>query len=144
MAGLVAIVICLAGCGGGVSKGATVDVYVGFSLCSEAKRELSRHGGEAGDLKVRAVCLGDAEADGRLDLAAIGADARRATEDSASVAYVEAPGPGNRFSRPIVEAAGVAFLAANSGDAAMTRVLGAVGDADASSLRDSVRGSLDG
>jgi hypothetical protein len=112
---LAAIVICVPGCGGGVSSGATVNVYVGAPLCAAAKRELARQRGEAGDLEVSVVCLGDAEAGGRLDLAAIGADARRASEDSASVAYVEAPGPGNRFSRPIVEEAGIAYLTAGSG-----------------------------
>ena len=130
------------GCGGGVSKGATVNVYVGASLCPEAKRELARHGGEAGDLKASVVCLGETEAGRRLDLAAIGADARRATEDSASVAYLEAPGSGNRFARSIVEEAGIAYLTANSGAAAMSRLLNAIGDADSSSLRDAVHDVL--
>jgi hypothetical protein len=130
------------GCGGGVSKGATVNVYVGSSICAGAKRELARHGGEAGDLKVSVICLGDTETGGRLDLAALGADARRATEDSASVAYIEAPGPGNHFTRPIVEEAGIAYLTADSSAAAMSRLLDAIKDADASSLRDSVRGAL--
>jgi hypothetical protein len=138
------VVICLAGCGGGVSKGATVNVYVGSSLCAEAKRELARHGGEAGDLKVSVVCLDDADAGGQLDLAALGADARLATEDSASVAYLEAPGRASRFSRPIVEEAGIAYVTGDSGAAAMSRLLDAVGAADASSLRDSVRSELDG
>jgi hypothetical protein len=133
----------MVGCGGGVSKGASVKVYVGSSLCAEAKQALARHGGEAGDLKVAVVCFGDAKAGGRLDLAALGADARRTTEDSASVAYLEAPGPGNRFTRPIVEGAGIAYLTADSGTTAMSRLLDAIGDADSSSLRASVRSALD-
>ncbi len=145
LAVLSALLLVGVGCGeGGVSEGATVHVYVSSSLCAEAKRELARHGGEAGKLKVSVVCLGDAEAGGRLDLAALGAAARRVTEDSASVAYVEAPGPGNRFTRPIVDQAEIAFVAEDSGAAATERVLRAIEDADTSSLRDSVRGSLDG
>jgi hypothetical protein len=136
------LLVALVGCGGGVSKGATVNVYAGSSLCAEAKRELARHGGEAGGLKVNVVCLGDAEAGGQLDLAALGADARRASEDSASIAYIEAPGSGNRFARPIVEEAGIAYVTADSGAAAMSRLLGAIEDADASSLRDSVHNAL--
>ena len=50
-------------------------------------------GGRAGELRVRLVCLADAEAGGRLDLATVGANARRATEDSSAVGYIEAPGP---------------------------------------------------
>jgi hypothetical protein len=143
VAALAATVICFSGCGeGGVSDGATVNVYVSSSLCAEAKRELARHGGEAGALEVSAICLDDAEAGGRLDLAALGADARRVSEDSASVAYLEARGPGNRFSRPIVEAANIAYVTADSGAAAMSRLLDAIEDADTSSLRDSVRDAL--
>jgi hypothetical protein len=144
VAALAAIFICASGCGGGVSKGATVNVYLSSSLCAEAKQELVRHGGRAGDLKVRAVCFEDAEAGGRLDLTALGADARQVSEDSASVAYVEAPGPGNRFSRPILDQAEIAFVTAGAGGAAMELVLEAIDDSESSSLRDSVRDSLAG
>ena len=82
-----------AGCGEseGVAEGATVSAYVAGSLCAEAKRELARGGGRAGDVHVRVVCLPNAESKGRLDLATIGANARRATEDSTAVGYIGEP-----------------------------------------------------
>lgn len=69
---------------------------------------------------MRYVCLDPVERGGRLDLARVGANARRATEDSASVGYVEQPGSAARFSRPIVESAGIAYLL---GEAALPRLL---------------------
>ena len=80
---------------------------------------------------------------GRLDLATIGANARRATEDSAAIAYVEPPGPANRFSRTILEEAGIAWTTSISGASAVARVLRAVSEADTDSLRDSVREALE-
>jgi hypothetical protein len=78
----------------------------------------------------------------RLDLAAIGASARRATEDSATAGYIERPITPS-FSRPIVEAAGIAVIRGSSGAMAMRELLGAIGEADDSNpLRESVRNSL--
>jgi hypothetical protein len=132
------------GCGGeGVSKGATVNAHVSAPLCAAAKRELTKQGSSAGDVKLRAICLAPAMHGGRLDLATIGANARRATEDSSAIAFVEAPGPANRFSRTILEEAGIAWTTASSGASAMARVLRAVSEADTSSLRDSVREALE-
>jgi hypothetical protein len=132
-----------AGCGegGGVSSGATVSAYVVAPLCEGAKMELARAGGRAGDLRVRAVCLANARSGDGLSLARIGANARRATEDSTAVAYLEPPDPAaNRFSRPILESAGIASIASNSGAAAMTRLLRAIREAGGSgSLREAVR-----
>lgn len=124
-----------AGCGGsGVGGGATVSVYVSAPLCAGAERELAREGARAGDVRVRLVCLKEAEGGGRLDLAAIGANARRAVEDSTTVAYVGEPDPAaTRFSRPILDAAGIAQLSRLSGAVAMHRVLRALRQADASS-----------
>ncbi len=130
-----------AGCGGGASAGATVSVYVGSSLCPAAKRTLASGGSEAGDLHVRVVCLAPVVAGGRIDLASAGANARRATEDSAAVAFLEAPGPATRFSRTIVEAAEIAWVEGSSGAGEMKRVLAAIGEAGGS-VRDSVRESL--
>lgn len=136
----------LSGCGGGegVSTGAVASVYVGAPLCREAQRRLAASHGRAGDVRVQAVCLDEAWRGKRLDLAAIGANARRATEDSAAVAYLEPPGRANRFSRPIVEEAGIAWMQAGSGDVAMGRVLRAISEAGSSSLRDGVREALQG
>lgn len=129
--GLCALLIA-AGCGeGGAASGATVSVYMAAPLCARAS------GGRAGDLKVRLVCLAPVEKEGRVDLAAAGANARRATEDSTAVAYVEAPGPAAEFSRSIVEAADIAWIETSSGSGAMKRILSAL-EADTSSPRRAV------
>jgi hypothetical protein len=134
-----------AGCGegGGVAAGATVTAYVEVPLCVEAGRELARDGGRAGELRLRMVCLKSPGDGKRLDLATVGANARRATEDSAAVAYLEPPVTPS-FSRPIVEAANIAVIRTSSGKAAMARLLTAVREADdSSSLREQVRQTLD-
>lgn len=136
---LIAATAMGAGCGeGGVEGGATVSVYVAAPLCKGALTELRHEGGEAGDLKVRAVCLAATEHRGGADLAVAGADARRATEDSASVAFIEAPGRTARFARPIVESANIAFLAGASGGGSMRSVLRALEDRGSSSPRSAV------
>lgn len=139
------IVLAAVGCGEdeGVAAGATVDAYFGAELCAEAQRELARHDGRAGDLRVRLVCLDEPIHGKRLDLATVGANARRATEDSAAIAYVEAKGPASRFSQTIVEEAGIAWTLASSGADAVRRVLAAVEKAGSSSLRDEVRKTLE-
>jgi hypothetical protein len=144
LAGSICALVAVAGCGGesGVSAGASVTAYVEAPLCAGATRALARRGGKAGDVRVRAVCLAPADAGGRTDLATIGANARRATEDSASVAYLEAPARPS-FSRPIVESASIAVIRASSGAAAMDRLLRAIGESGSSgSLRESVREAL--
>jgi len=94
-------------------------------------------------VEVRLFCLARTGAPGELDLAAVGANARRATEDATTIAYLEDPGPGNRFARPIVEEAGIAWIASSSGATGMRQILDAVAAADSSSLRDSVREALE-
>jgi hypothetical protein len=139
-AALLALALLVAGCGGsGASAGATVSVYVGAPLCEEAQAAVERAGGRAGDdLKVRAVCLPPVGSRGGISLAAAGANARRASEDSTAVAFLEAPGPAAGFSQPIVEAADIAWLETGSGSAAMRRVLVALGEAGSSSPRAAV------
>jgi hypothetical protein len=115
-----------AGCGesGGVASGATVNVYVTAPLCAEADKELARQGGQAGDVRVQVTCLSRAESDGELDLAAIGANARRATEDSAAIAYIgERTKAATRFSAPILEEAGIRQYSGTSGVRAMRKLL---------------------
>lgn len=144
LVGLAALLLGVAGCGeDGATAGATVRLYVGADLCAEAKQELADGGGEAGDLEVEAVCLKPVETDGHLDLATIGANARRATEDSAAVAYVEPKGPANRFAQTIVEEAGIAFVTASSGKQAARRASSAVEEAGSGPIRDQVRNSLE-
>lgn len=140
----VCALLAAAGCGGGsgVAAGARVAAYVEAPLCAGAKRELARRHGSAGEVRVRAVCLDPVAKGGRTDLATVGANARRATEDSSSVAYLEAPVTPS-FSRPIVESAGIAVIRERSGEAAMDRLLKAIGDSGTTgSLRESVRAAL--
>ena len=132
------------GCGEseGVAAGANVTAYVEAPLCAGAKRELAREGGRAGEVRVRAGCLPTVDEGERVDLAQVGANARRASEDSAAVAYIEPPVTPS-FSRPIVEAANIAVIRNSSGKAAMARLLAAIRDVeDSSSLRDHVRQTL--
>lgn len=110
-----------------MQEGAVVSVYAAAPLCAGAKRELARDRGRSGKVLVRVVCLGDASSGGGLDLAVIGAGARRATEDSSTVGYIgETTAAATRFSSPIVESAGIAQLSEMSGQAAMKRLLGAI------------------
>lgn len=133
LAAVAVVAFAAAGCGeGGAASGATVSVYVAAPLCGEAGK-----GGHAGDLEVRVVCLSPVEKEGQADLAAAGVDARRATEDSASVAYLEAPGLAARFGRTVVESADIAWIETSSASTAMHRVLAAL-EGDSSSPRKAV------
>jgi hypothetical protein len=130
----------VAGCGGseGVADGATVTAYVVAPLCAEAERELVRDGGRADDVRVRVSCLPSAESSRELDLAQIGANARRATEDSSAIAYIGEPTrAASRFSEPILEAADIFQLAGISGEQAMRKLLNGLEDG-----RVSPRGNL--
>jgi hypothetical protein len=136
---LLAVAALGVGCGeGGVGGGATVSVYVAAPLCKEAKSALQKAGGKADDLEVQALCLASVESGGGVDLAVAGANARRATEDSSSVAYLEGPGPAAKFSQSIVEAAGIAWLETSSGATAMRRVLEALEERGSASPREAV------
>jgi hypothetical protein len=134
----------LAACGGGDSQGATVSVYAGAPLCKAAKAELATHGASAGHFKIAARCLAPSEkAGGGVDLATDGSNARRATSDTSAVATLESPGPGNKFSRSILESAGIPLLTSSSGSKAMKSVIEAVESAGSSSVRGKVRETLE-
>lgn len=141
------VLLLVVGCGEstGVSEGAVARVYVAAPLCAEAERELARNGGEAGSVRVLAVCLPRAESSQKLDLARIGANARRATEDATTIAYMGEPTrSATRFSEPIIDAAGIAQLTETSGTTAMKKLLRAVDEAgDGGSLRASVKDELE-
>jgi hypothetical protein len=143
---LVGLLLVVAGCGEseGVADGATVTAYVAAPLCAGAKRELAREGGQAGDVRVRVICLPGVESKGKLDLATIGANARRATEDATTVGYIGEPTrAASRFSEPILETAGIAQLSQSSGAVAMKQLLRAVDEAgNSGSLRESVNDAL--
>jgi len=130
---LLVVLGAIAGCGeGGAASGAAVSVYAAAPLCREAGKRV-----RAGGLTVRVVCLPPFEKSGEVDLATAGADARRATEDATSVAYLEAPGPAAKFSRPVVESAGIAWIETSSASTAMDRIISAL-DGDSSSPRKAV------
>jgi hypothetical protein len=142
------LALAVAGCGGGegVEEGATVSVYAAAPLCAGAKNELARERDRAGSVGVRLRCLPKTDRDGRLDLAAIGANARRATEDSTTVGYIGETSPAaTRFSSSILESAGIAQVSGMSGRAALAELLGAIDAAgDAGNLREAVYEDLTG
>lgn len=125
------------GCDQGAESGATVSVYVVPPLCQEARQVVDVADRQAGDLKVRVLCLRRVELGGRADLATAGANARRATEDSSSVAYLESPGPAAPFSQSIVANAGVAWVKTSSAAPVTRRILKAL-EGDGSSPRKAV------
>jgi hypothetical protein len=139
------LLVTVAGCGGGegVSKGATVTAYVEAPLCAGAKQELVKQGNRAGDLRVQAICLPAPRSQDKLKLSTLGANAREATEDSTTVAYLEAPDPrASQFTHPILETAEIPWIAASSGKAAMARLLKLIEASGSGSLRASIRKAL--
>jgi hypothetical protein len=151
------VVACLlgamlaAGCGeGGAAKGARVTVYVsgplrgaeapaGKRLCAGARAEAARAGSEVEDLRLEVVCLDVAGGAGGWTLARVGSNARTATEDSTTVAYVGEPDPrARKQSRPIVDAAEIAEIGGVSGGEAVAAVIAAIREGDASNPRDAV------
>ena len=152
--GLLAAASLLAGCGeGGAEEGAQLSVYVsgplsgpeaerGHRRCDEAW-ETARIEHESGDHWLRVICLDAAGPGGKWTLARVGANARRATEDSATVAYIGEPDPAaRRQSRPIVEAAGVAEFGAAGGRQAIEEVFDALREDDSSDPRAAVFDAL--
>lgn len=144
------VAVTLPGCGEeGAAGGATVTVYVsapmggpemkaGRQLCDGARDEAARQG-EVEGLRLKVICLDATEGGGRWTLAQVGANARRATEDSTAIAYVGEPDPeARRQSRPIVDAAGIAQLAGMTGREAVARVWAAIADGDESEPRRAV------
>lgn len=137
-------------CGGpeGAAPGATATVYVsaplrgpdatGRGLCREARG--ARRGERAGAARVRVVCLDAGGADGRWTLARVGANARRAAEDSTAVAYVGEPDRRARAqSRPILGAAEIAAFGAGPAAAAVREVEAALAAAGGDNPREAVR-----
>jgi len=135
----------LAGCGeAGVGADAKLSVYVSAPLCAEAREALAGARSRAGDYRLRAVCVDDARGSGATRLAAIGAAARRATEDSATIAYIGAADPvAVRFSEPILEEADVPRISSPSGRSGAERLLRALRRAgDSGSLRETLAEEL--
>lgn len=146
----------IAGCGeGGAEEGARLNVYAsaplsgaeaaaGRQICAEARQE-ARRVGEPGGFELRVVCLDAAGPEGRWTLAQVGANARRATEDSTAVAYLaETEREARRQSLPIVEAAGIAELSGLSGKEAVAEVAAAIEESDSDDPRQAVFDAVEG
>lgn len=153
---VLAVAGLVAGCGeDGAEEGARLNVYVsaplrgdeaaaGRSLCAEAQ-EAARGAGSPGGFELRVVCLDAAGPQGRWTLARVGANARRATEDSTTVAYLGEPSQAaRRQSQPIVEAAGIAALGGLSGRAAVAKVAAAIEDDDSDDPRRAAFDAVEG
>lgn len=107
-----------------MSKDATVTAYVEAPLCAGAKQELLKQDNRAGELHVQAICLPTPRSHDKLKLSTLGANARQATEDSTTVAYLEASDPrASRFTHPILETAEIPWISESSGKAAMAHLL---------------------
>lgn len=144
------------GCGeGGAEEGARLKVYVsaplsgaeaeiGRKVCDEARQAAGR-AGEPGGFELRVVCLDAAGSEGRWTLAQVGANARRATEDSTAVAYLAEPErAARRQSLPIVEAAGIAELSGLSGKEAVAKVATALEESASDDPRQTVFDAVEG
>jgi hypothetical protein len=146
------LLLALGGCGDGGSANAGTEegtIYVAASLCQEAKTGLAQQRELVGQRRLRVRCLPaarDPENVEGIDLAALGAGARRVTEDSTAIAYSESAGPANKYVPPIVESAGIAITYTSSGELAISRILHAIqraGDFDGS-LREAVADQMQG
>ncbi len=148
---LLLLVAGVAGCGEeeGVAEGAAVTVYVEPPVCATTQYEkVVAEGG----FEVRFVCLPSARREGlsqgvgggrQVDLAVAGANARRATEDSTTVAYLQPRDPAvTRFTKPILESAGVGWIAADTAHDGVARLLTLLDEADPNSVRADVREAL--
>jgi uncharacterized protein YoaH (UPF0181 family) len=153
---LVALAVIGSGCGEeGASEGAELTVYAsaplrgpeagqGKRLCTEA-RESARIEGSVGSHRLRVVCLDASGDDGRWTLAKVGSNARRAIEDSTTVAYIGEPSLGaRRQSRPIVEAADIAELGGISGRKAIKQIATALREDDSNDPRAAVYDAVEG
>lgn len=139
--------LAIAGCGSGegVEDGATATIYVAAGACHQAQRALETQEAAVDSVRLRVRCLPSVEKRGRFDLAQIGANARQATEDSTTIAYIGELEPrAVQFSETILEEAGVAQLPETSGAAAMAKLFQALDQAsgDSGSLRQSVNDEL--
>jgi hypothetical protein len=146
----------VAGCGeSGAAEGARLHVYVsapmrgaggeaGKSVCAEARQEAQRAGSPV-RFELQVVCLDAAGPEGRWTLAQVGANARKATEDSTTVAYLGEPSrAARRQSQPILEAAEIAELGGLSGREAMAKVAAALEESDSSDPRRAVFDAVEG
>jgi branched-chain amino acid transport system substrate-binding protein len=151
----VALAVIAGGCGEeGAAEGAELTVYVsaplqgaeaqqGKRLCDEAREQVAQ--AREGDYELRVVCLNASGQDGSWTLAKVGSNARRATEDSTTVAYLGEPDrAARRQSQPIVEAAEIAALGGIGGREAISTVTAALRDSDSDDPRRAVFDAVEG
>jgi branched-chain amino acid transport system substrate-binding protein len=151
---LAVLAVGVASCGedGGAAEDATLTVYLsaplrgaegaaGRRLCDEAREQAAQGRGRA--QKLRVVCLDAAGSNGRWTLAKVGSNARRATEDSTTVAYIGEPDQqARRQSQPIVDAAGIAEVGGLPGRQAISQIQTALRESDSDDPRDAVFDAL--
>jgi branched-chain amino acid transport system substrate-binding protein len=128
------LALALAGCGiaGSAKIEAPVTVYVSLPLTGPrgadgrdaadgARLALEQAQGKAGSIQVRATYLDDAK--GRVwDPVAVGANARRAVQDSSTAAYVgELDSEPTRASMPITNDAGLVQVSPGAGGVDLTQ-----------------------
>lgn len=149
---LAALAMGAGGCGeeGGAAEDATLTVYVsaplrgeegaaGQRLCDEAREQAAQGRGDEDEWSLRVVCLDAAGPDGRWTLARVGSNARQATEDSTTVAYIGEPDrEARRQSQPIVDAAGIAEVGGLPGRKAISQIQSALRESDSDDPRDAV------
>jgi hypothetical protein len=139
--------VTVAGCGEeGAQEGAELTVYVsapGQRLCDEARAE-AQGKRTTEDHTLRVVCLGTGSKGGGT-LAKVGSNARRATEDSTTVAYVGEPDrEARKQSQPILSAAEIAQLANLNGGEAIQTVIAAINEGDSDDPRAAVYDAIEG
>lgn len=118
---LAAVLLVGAGCGSSATEDAVLTVYVSAPTGSEGaqriadgvEQALADAGGEAGGVEVRVERLGGEVGPlDRITQASAGENARTATEDSSSIAYIgEAGGEATELSVPITNEAGLLQIA---------------------------------
>ncbi|HKO37631.1 MAG TPA: hypothetical protein VJU14_04615 [Solirubrobacterales bacterium] len=137
----------VAGCGEeGAQEGAELTVYVsapGQRLCAEARAE-AQGKRTAGEHTLRVVCLATGSKDGGT-LARVGGNARRATEDSTTVAFLGEPDRETRKqSQPILASAEIGQLGELSGREAIKAVIAAIDEGDSGDPRAAVYDAIEG
>lgn len=112
-----AITGCAGSGGGGVAADAPLDVYLSVPLSgpraaageqieAEAKRALAEAGGKAGSHPVELKVLDATGGTGAVNPVSVGANARQATEDADTIAYIgEVDAPATATSLPITSMA---------------------------------------
>ena len=141
------LAVAAVGCGEeGAEEGAELTVYVsapGQRLCDEARAE-AQGVKTAGDHTLRVVCL-DVGPKGGGTLAKVGSNARRATEDSTTVAYIGEPDRETRKqSQPILGTAEIAQLGEFDGREAIKTVIAAIDEGDSEDPRAAVFDAIEG